>query len=113
MERELWPPLYRALREVGKDFRQKYVQYQPWVVAAVFLWAAVHDRHVSWACQERHWSTTRLRPVQLPSQSTLSRRGDGLPVGAVLRPGAAPAAAGRAAAAVAVGRQAALGQRRQ
>ncbi len=85
MERELWPPLYRALREVGKDFHQKYVQYQPWVLAAVFLWAAVHDRPVSWACQERHWSTTRLRPVQLPSQSTLSRRADGLPVGAILR----------------------------
>lgn len=85
MERELWPPLYRALRAVGNDFQQKYVRYQPWVVAAVFLWAALHDRPVSWACQERHWSTTRLRPLQLPSAATLSRRVDGLPVGAVLR----------------------------
>src|SRR5881227_3161409 len=74
MERELWPPLYRALREVGKDFLQKYVRYPPWVVAAVFLWAAVHDRPVSRACQSAHWSTTRLRPLRLPSDSTLSRR---------------------------------------
>ena len=85
MERELWPPLYRALREVGKDFRQKHAQYQPWVVAAVLLWAAVHDRPLSWACQPAHWSTTRLRPLGIPSDSTLSRRADGLPVGAVLR----------------------------
>ena len=39
MERELWPPLYRALREVGQDFRQKYVHYPPWVLAAVFLYS--------------------------------------------------------------------------
>jgi len=37
MERELWPPLYRLLREVGKHHRQQYVQYQPWVVVAVRL----------------------------------------------------------------------------
>jgi hypothetical protein len=24
MERELWPPLYRLIRETAKDFRQKY-----------------------------------------------------------------------------------------
>jgi hypothetical protein len=85
MERELWPPLYRTLREVGKDFRQKYVHFQPWVIAAVFLWAALHDRPVSWACPPKHWSTTRLRPLRLPSDATLSRRADGLPVGALLR----------------------------
>ena len=26
MERELRPPLYRLLKEVGKDFHQKYVR---------------------------------------------------------------------------------------
>jgi hypothetical protein len=85
MERELWPPLYQAVRAVGKDFRQKYVSFQPWVVAAVFLWAALHDRPVSWACQPQHWSTTRLRPLRLPSAATLSRRVDGIAVGALLR----------------------------
>src|SRR5262245_27299825 len=85
MERELWPPLYHVTREVAKDFRQKYVSYQPWVLVAVFLWAALHDRPVSWACQPRHWSTTRLRPLRLPSHSTLSRRVESLPVGAFLR----------------------------
>jgi hypothetical protein len=32
MERELWPPLYRLLREVAKDFHQKYVHMQPWIL---------------------------------------------------------------------------------
>jgi hypothetical protein len=81
MERELWPSLYRVLQEVAKDFSQKYVQYQPWVLLAVMLWAALHDRPVSWACQPRHWSTTTLRPPRLPSPSTLSRRVDTVGVG--------------------------------
>ena len=56
MERELWPLLYRFVREVARDVSQKYVQHQPWVLVAVMLWAALHDRPVSWACQRRHWS---------------------------------------------------------
>src|SRR5436853_7233606 len=85
MERELWPVLYRTLRDTAKHFHQKYVQYQPWVLVAVLLWAALHDRPVSWACQRRHWSTTTLRPAALPSPSTLSRRLDGVSVGLLLR----------------------------
>jgi hypothetical protein len=81
MERELWPPLYRLMRDVARDVSQKYVQYQPWVLVAVLLWAALHDRPVSWACQPRHWTTTRLRPGRLPSPATLSRRLDGVAVG--------------------------------
>src|SRR5207244_2881432 len=38
------------------------------------LWAALHDRPLAWACDPRHWTTTRLRPARLPSQSTVSRR---------------------------------------
>jgi hypothetical protein len=74
MERELWPPWYCLLRQVGKDFRQKNVTHQPWALAAVLLWAALHDRPICWACQPRHWSTTTLKPARLPSASTLSRR---------------------------------------
>jgi Transposase DDE domain len=81
MERELWPLLYRLIRQTAGDVRQKYVHYQPWVLVAVLLWAALHDRTVSWACQPRHWSTTRLRPTHLPSASTLSRRIDSVGTG--------------------------------
>jgi hypothetical protein len=85
VERELWPSLYRLLKEVAKDFSQKYVQYQSWVLVAVLLWAALHDRPVGWACQPRHWSTTTLRPPRLPSPATMSRRIDGVAVGLLLR----------------------------
>lgn len=85
MERDLWPPLYRLLREVGSDFRQKEVTHQPWVIVAVLLWAALHDRSRDWACQWRHWSTTRRRPRRVPSAATLSRRSGDIAVGMLLR----------------------------
>jgi hypothetical protein len=74
MERELWPRIYHELRAVARATRQKDVTYQPWVIAAVLLWAALHDRPVAWACDKRNWSTTRLRPRKIPSASTMSRR---------------------------------------
>ena len=74
MERELWPLLYHELQAAAADFHQKYVHHPAWAVAAVVLWAAVHDRPVSWACDDRHWSATALRPADVPSQPTVSRR---------------------------------------
>ena len=74
MERELWPRIYHELREVAWATHQKDVTYQPWVIAAVLLWAALHDRPVAGACDPRNWSTTRRRPETIPSESTMSRR---------------------------------------
>lgn len=85
MERELWSLLYPLLRRVGNDFSQKYVRFQPWVLAAVTRWAALHDRPIRWACDERNWRTTTLRPHKLPSPSVVSRRGNGVAVGLVRR----------------------------
>src|SRR5690242_7405420 len=76
MERELWALLYHELRAVAKDFDQNYVQLHPWILIAVLLWAALHDRPVQWACNPRNWSTTQLRPWRLPSPATMSRRVD-------------------------------------
>jgi len=76
MERDLWPLLYRTLRAVARGFAQKYVPIPGWVLVATMLWAALHDRPVSWACQAKHWSTTRFRPPTLPSPATMSRRID-------------------------------------
>jgi hypothetical protein len=67
MERELWPLLYSAVREVARGFAQKYVQIPGWVLTVTMLWAALHDRPVSWACRAANWRTTRLRPWRLPS----------------------------------------------
>ena len=77
--------MYPKIRAVAKDFHQKYVSYQPGVLVAVFRGAALHDRPLSWACQRRHGSTTRLRPARLPHRTTVGRRLDGLVVGAFPR----------------------------
>jgi hypothetical protein len=74
MDRELWPYLYHAVVRTAGQFRQKYVHYQPWRIALVLLWAALHDRPLAWACDPRHWRDTRLQPSRLPSQATVSRR---------------------------------------
>lgn len=81
MERELWPLLYHLIRRVAKDFSQKNVLYQPWALVAVTLWAALHDRPASWACDPRNWSGTTLRPWRIPSPSTVSRRAHSVAVG--------------------------------
>ena len=65
MERELWPVLYRLVQEVGKDFSQKYVQIPPSTIPLVWLWAALHERHIRWACDPGHWKTTTLWPGRL------------------------------------------------
>jgi Transposase DDE domain len=85
MERELWGVLYREVRKVGRDFSQKYAQIQPWVLVACSLWAILHDRPASWACDERNWGTTTLRPWRLPSPSALSRRAYQVGVGLLWR----------------------------
>lgn len=76
MERELWKVVYAALKKVARRFDQKYVQLQPWRIAAVLLWAALHDRPVSWACDKGNWSTTRRKPGRLPSEATVRRRAE-------------------------------------
>ena len=81
MERELWPALYQLVRKVGRQVRQRGVTYQPWVIAAMVLWAALHDRPRHWACNARNWSATTHRPWRLPSESVLSRRADSIGMG--------------------------------
>jgi hypothetical protein len=85
MERELWPFLYRTVRAVAKDFAQKYIQIPGWVVLLTFLWAALHDRPVSWACDPDNWKATKLQLPRLPSPATMSRRVDSLGLGLLWR----------------------------
>jgi hypothetical protein len=71
MERELWTSLYAMLRLLDMGFgRWKYSSAD---VAAMFFWAVVHDRPMSWAARAENWPED-LRPQHFPSQSTLSRR---------------------------------------
>jgi hypothetical protein len=70
MERELWMALYALAVEL--DDRWGKWLYSTSDVLAVYFWAVVHDRPMSWALVEEHWPED-LRPP-LPSQSQFSRR---------------------------------------
>lgn len=78
MERRLWKTVYQMLQKFDRQReaseRSVGVVYSDVLIAAVYLWAVVHDRTQKWACQRENW----LRPPSdwpgLPSPSQLSRR---------------------------------------
>lgn len=78
MERERWLRLYRLACELSRTWGWGY-HFSTACIVGVFLWAVIHDRPISWACDARHWPVDLLRG-RLPSQSTMSRRLRGKPV---------------------------------
>lgn len=74
MEREVWSILMVALRDASRARHDSnHHTHSTALVVRVYLWAALHDRPVSWACRCSAWGD-RTRPDQLPSQPTMSRR---------------------------------------
>ena len=71
MERERWEKVYRLL--VALDTHAFRGVFQAAAVLAVYFWAVIHDRPVSWACQRVNW-TGGVPFCKLPSQPTMSRR---------------------------------------
>lgn len=72
MERELWRWMVWALRRLPRRWPLRGV-YDNRQILGVLLWAALHDRAVSWACVRRNWPVQAWRR-RLPDQSTMSRR---------------------------------------
>jgi hypothetical protein len=70
MERELWNQLYVLV--VAFDNQWTKGLYRHAEILVVYLWAVIHDRPTSWACDPRNWGAAP--PSRLPSQSTMSRR---------------------------------------
>lgn len=74
MEREQWAELMKALRDLSRSFTDTaYHTHSTILVVRVYLWAVLHDRPTSWACDPRNWDHA-TRPPKLPSQPTMSRR---------------------------------------
>jgi hypothetical protein len=90
MERELWSEVCRRVEEVERTWAADppRLRHRTAAVARVYLWAALHDRPVSWACEPDHWQpwarAGRWREPPLPTQSTMSRRARGKPFAAFL-----------------------------
>lgn len=73
MERSIYDQIRRALRTLGRRRQTKRHRYTDAGILEVYLWAALHDRPVSWACDAANWPPgTRRGP--LPDASTVSRR---------------------------------------
>ncbi len=70
MERELWKQLYAMV--VRLDNLWTNGLYRHAEILVVYLWAVIHDRPTSWACDPRNWEAAP--PVWLPSQPTMSLR---------------------------------------
>lgn len=70
MEDRLWSIIVSALPHDKVKTGQTYSER---VVVLVVLWAAIHDRPISWACHPRNWPVSLL-PARLPHPSTISRR---------------------------------------
>lgn len=74
MELELWSEISAAISsEAHGTPRRKRDQHHTALIVRVYLWAALHDRPVVWACDPTNW-TTQTCPNVLPEQSTMSRR---------------------------------------
>jgi hypothetical protein len=73
MERRLWEELVRWLRQLGKSRFNPRQQFSDDEIIAVYYWAVIHDRPVSWACQRINWEPA-IRQRALPSNTTMSRR---------------------------------------
>jgi len=73
MERELWIVLYHIATVCDEPQPWRLETYCDAQIVAVYFWAVLHDRPTCWACQPAHWPDD-LRPENLPSQPTMSRR---------------------------------------
>lgn len=73
MEHSVYDRIRRVLRALGRRRQSRRFTFTDASVLEVYIWAALHDRPVSWACDPRHWPPgSRRGPI--PSASTVSRR---------------------------------------
>ena len=74
MELERWAELSAAVSAVAAGWeRRPKDTHCTALIVRVYLWAALFDRPVRWACKAANWKPS-TRPAQLPDQSTMSRR---------------------------------------
>ena len=75
MDRDIWTALMASLRRAERRVPQtmRRCRYSDRLILTMLLWAAGHDRPMSWACQREHYHSP-CRPTRLPSVSQFSRR---------------------------------------
>ena len=88
MDREIWANVVaavdRALGAVPAGRQRRRPKYTERLIVLMLLWAAWHDRCLSWACDRAHYGRL-FRPRALPSVSRFTRRVKGPRVRRVLQ----------------------------
>lgn len=64
----------RAAAAVARQQQHRHrLRFADWLIVAMYLWAVLHDRCQSWACDRAHYNGV-FRPRVLPSVSQFNRR---------------------------------------
>lgn len=74
MELERWAELSAAVSAIAVGWKRRPKDtHCTALIVRVYLWAALFDRPIGWACKAANWKPA-ARPEILPDQSTMSRR---------------------------------------
>lgn len=73
-QRQLWKVLYKKLKTLASDKKPPETMYSDVEILAVYLWAVLNDRPVSWAADKRNWPPYWRKKLRFPDDSTVSRR---------------------------------------
>jgi hypothetical protein len=77
LDRETWQIVIESVRRAARLIKSpgRRPVYPNWLIVAMYLWAAWHDRCLSWACDRVHYNALLFRLRQkLPSISQFTRR---------------------------------------
>lgn len=73
MERQVWNHIVAQIHKMNLDVRTPRQTFSLGQILRVFLWAALPERPIYWACRPSRWPQD-LRPARLPTPSTMTRR---------------------------------------
>ena len=73
-QRQLWKIMYKKLKGLASGKKPPDTQYSDVEILAVYLWAVLHDRPVSWAVDKMNWPVYWRKKIRIADDSTISRR---------------------------------------
>jgi Transposase DDE domain len=76
LDRDQWLVVMDSIRRSARaiDPQGRRPRYPNWLIVAMYLWAVLHDRCLSWACHRVHYNTLFRPRGPLPSISQFTRR---------------------------------------
>lgn len=66
--------MYKKLKKLASGKKPPGTKFSDVEILAVYLWAVLHDRPVSWAADKRNWPAYWRKKLRVADDSTVSRR---------------------------------------